>query len=99
VHEILDDWESALCYTAHSSQDNVGLQMELYDEVDVHRDGGVEGGRLKRDVIHYGLKVIFHPSLLHNLIEDLCSLFDLCYPLLSVTSHDDIYGLWKARNA
>jgi len=107
VHEILDDWESAfhvltwsaLRYTAHSSWDDVGSQMKPYDEVDVHRDGGVEGGRLKRDMIHHGLKVIFHPPPLHNLIEDLRSLFDLRYPPLSVTSHDDIYGLWKARNA
>ena len=83
VHQILDDRESAfhvltwsaLRYTAHSHQDDVGPQMKPYDEVDVHRDGGVEGGRLKRDMIQNGLKVIFHPPALHKLIDDLRILF------------------------
>ena len=107
VHQILDDRESAfhvltwsaLRYTAHSHQDDVGPQMKPYDEVDVHRDGGVEGGRLKRDMIQNGLKVIFHPPALHKLIDDLRALFDLRYPPLSVTSYDDVHCLWKARNA
>ncbi len=59
VHQILDDRESAfhvltwftLRYTAYSHQDDVGLQMKPYNEVDVHRNGGVEGGKLKRDMI------------------------------------------------
>ena len=107
VHQILDDQESAfhvltwsaLRYTAHSHQDDVGPQMKPYDEVDVHHDGGVEGGRLKRDMIQNSLKVIFHPPALHKLIDDLCALFDLHYPPLSVTSYDDVHCLWKARNA
>jgi len=45
--------------------------MKPYDEVDVHRDRGVEGGRLKRDMIQNGLKVIFHLPALHKLINDL----------------------------
>ena len=83
VHEILDDWESvfhvlmwsALCYTLHSHQDDVGLQMKPYDEVDVHRDGGVKGGRLKGYMIQNSLKVIFHLPTLHKLIDELCILF------------------------
>ena len=77
VHEILDDRESAfhvltwsaLRYTAHSSRDDVGSHMKPYDEVDVHRNGGVEGGRLKGYMIQNGLKVIFHPPELHELID------------------------------
>ena len=107
VHEILDDRESAfhvltwsaLRYTAHSSRDDVGSHMKPYDEVDVHRNGGVEGGRLKGYMIQNGLKVIFHPSVLHKLIDDLRALFDLRYPPLSVTLCDDIHCLWKAKNA
>jgi len=44
------------------------------------------------------LKVTFHPPALHELIDDLCALFDLCYPPLSVTLCDDIHCLWKAKN-
>ena len=83
VHEILDDRESvfyvlmwsALRYTLHSHQDDVGLQMKSYDEVDVHHDGGVEGGRLKGYMIQNSLKVIFHLPTLHKLINKLCILF------------------------
>ena len=79
VHGIIDDRESAfhlltwsaLRYTAHSHQDDVGPQMKPYDEVDVHRDGGVEGGRLKGYMIQDPLKVTFHPPALHELIDDL----------------------------
>ena len=106
VHQILDDWESAfhvltwsaLHYTAHSHQDDVGPQMKPYDEVDVHHNGGVEGGRLKRDMIQNGLKVIFHSPMLHKLIDDLHALFDLRYLPLLVTSYNDVHCLWKARN-
>ena len=70
---------SILHYTAHSYQDDVGPQMKPYDEVDVHRDGGVEGGRLKRDMIQNGLKVIFHTPVLHKLINNLCIFFQERY--------------------
>ena len=101
VHQILDDRESAfhvltwsaLRYTAHSHQDDVGPQMKPYDEVDVHRNGDVEEGKLKRDMIQETLQVIFHPPMLHKLIDNLCALFDLCYPPLSVTSYDNVHCL------
>jgi len=87
VHQILDDWESAfhvltwsvLCYTAHSHQDDVGPQIKPYNEVDVHHDGDVEGGKLKGYIIQNGLKVIFHPPALHKLINDLCIFFQEYY--------------------
>ena len=74
VHQILDDQESAfhvltwsaLRYTAHSHQDDVGPQMKPYDEMDVHCNGGVEGGKLKRDIIREPLQVIFHPPCFTN---------------------------------
>ena len=47
VYQILDDQEFALHYTAHSHQDDVRPQMKPYDEVDMHRNWGVEEGRLK----------------------------------------------------
>ena len=107
VHEILDDRESAfhvltwsaLRYTAHSSRDDVGPHMKPYDEAVAYQDGNVEGGSGKKNMIQNGLKVIFHPSVLHKLIDDLRALFDLRYPPLSVTLCDDIHCIWKARNA
>ena len=59
IHEILDDWKSVfyvltwsvLCYTTHSSRDDVGPYMKPYDEIDVYCNRCVEGGRLKRDMI------------------------------------------------
>ena len=106
MDQILDDRESAfhvltwsaLHYTPYSHQDDVGPQMKPYDEVDVHRDGGVEGGRLKGYMIQNGLKVIFHPLTLHKLIDDLRALFELHYLPLLVTSYNDVHCLWKARN-
>ena len=90
VHEILDDRESAfhvltwsaLRYTAHSSRDDVGSHMKPYDEVDVHRNGCVEGGRLKRDMIREPLQVIFHPLELHELIDELRRWFCERYRIL-----------------
>ena len=107
VHQILDDRESAfhvltwsaLRYTAHSHQDDVGPQMKPYDEVDVHRDGNVKGGFRKELMIRKPLEVTFYPPALHELIDDLRALFELRYPPLSVTSCDDVHCLWKARNA
>ena len=87
MHQILDDQESvfhvltwsALRYTAHSHQDNMGLQMKPYDEVDIHHDGGVEEGRLKEYMIQNGLKIIFYLPMLHKLINDLCIFFQEHY--------------------
>jgi len=83
VHEILDDRESAfhvltwsaLRYTAHSSRDDVGPHLIPYDEAIAYLNGAVKGGTGKRDMIQNGLKIIFHPPALHNLIEDLRILF------------------------
>ena len=83
VHQILDDRESAfhvltwsaLRYTAHSHQDDVGPQMKPYDEVDVHRDGNVKGGFRKELMIRKPLEVTFYPPALHELIDDLRILF------------------------
>ena len=87
VYQILDDQESAfhvltwsaLRYTTHSHQDDVGLQMKLYNEVDVHHDGGVEEGRLKGYMIQNSLKIIFHPPALHKLINGLHIFFQKHY--------------------
>ena len=67
--------------------------MKPYDKVDVHYNGSVEGGRLKRDIIQNGLKVIFHPPVLYKLINDLYALFGLHYLPLLVTSYDDVHCL------
>ena len=107
VHGILDDRESAfhvltwsaLRYTAHSSRDDVGPHMKPYDEAVAYRDGNVQGGSGKKNMIRDPLKVTFHPPALHELIDDLRALFDLRYPPLSVTLCDDIHCLWKAKNA
>ena len=107
VHGILDDRESAfhvltwsaLRYTAHSRHDNMGSLMDPYDEVKVDWYGNVEGGSGKKNMIRDPLKVTFHPPALHELIDDLRTLFDLRYPPLSVTLCDDIHCLWKAKNA
>jgi len=53
--------------------------MKPYNEVDVHCDGGVEGGRLKGYMIQNSLKVIFHPPALHKLINDLHIFFQKYY--------------------
>ena len=107
MHGILDDRESAfhvlmwsaLRYTAHSSRDDVGPHMKPYDEAVAYRDGNVQGGSGKKNMIWDPLKVTFHPPALHELIDDLRALFDLRYPPLSVTLCDDIHCLWKAKNA
>jgi len=59
MHEILDDQESvfhllmwsALHYTPHSSQDDVGPYMKPYDEMDVYCNGNVKGGFCKELMI------------------------------------------------
>ena len=99
VHQILDDRESALRYTAHSHQDDVEPQMKLYDKVDVHHDRNIKGGFHKELMIRKYLEVTFYPPALHELIDDLYTLFELHYLPLSVTSYDNIHCLWKARNA
>ena len=53
--------------------------MKPHNEVDVHRDGGVEGGRLKGYMIQNSLKVIFYPPMLHKLINDLHIFFQKHY--------------------
>jgi len=73
--------------------------MKLYNEAVTYQDKNVEGGSDKKNMIQNGLNVIFHLSILHKLINDLCVLFDLYYLLLSVTLYDDIHCIWKARNA
>jgi len=45
--------------------------MDPYDEAKVDWDGNVEGGSGKMNMIQSGLKVIFHPPALHQLIDDL----------------------------
>ena len=101
MHQILDNRESAfhvltwsvLRYTAHSYQDDVGLHLIPYDEAIAYLNEAVKGSTSKRDMIQNGLKVIFHPPMLHKLIDNLCALFELRYPPLSVTSYDDVHYL------
>ena len=79
MHQILDDRESAfhvltwsaLRYTAHSHQDDVGPQMKPYDEVDVYHDGNVKRGFYKELMIRKPLEVTFYPPALYNLIDEL----------------------------
>ena len=107
VHGILDDRESAfhvlmwsaLHYTAHSSRDDMGPHLKPYDEMDVYHNENVKGGSRKKNMIWDPLKVIFHPPVLHKLIDNLHALFDLHYLPLSVTLCNDIHCIWKARNA
>ena len=90
VHEILDDRESAfhvltwsaLRYTAHSSRDDVGPHLMPYDEAIAYRSGAVEGGTGKGYMIQNGLKVIFHPPELHELIDELRRWFCERYRIL-----------------
>ncbi len=42
---------SALHYTTHSYQDDVGLQMKPYDEVDVHCNGNVKGKGFHKELM------------------------------------------------
>ena len=101
VHQILDDQESAfhvltwsaLRYTAHSHQDDVGPQMKPYDEMDVYCNGNVKGGFRKELMIRKPLEVTFYPPALHELIDDLHALFELRYPPLSVTSYNNVHCL------
>jgi len=59
MHEILDDWKSvfhllmwsALYYTPHSSRNDVGPHMKLYDEMDVYCNGNVKRGFYKELMI------------------------------------------------
>ena len=107
VHGILDNRKSVfhvltwslLRYTAHSRHANMGLLMHPYDEAKVDWNGNVKGGDSKINMIREPLEVTFYPPALHELIDDLRTLFELRYPPLSVTSCDDVHCLWKARNA
>ena len=77
----------------------MGPHIKPYDEVVAYRDGNIQGGSGKKNMIWDPLKVTFHPPALHELIDDLRALFDLCYLPLLVTLYNDIHCLWKAKNA
>ena len=92
VYEILDNWESAfhllvwsaLCYTYHSSWDDVGIgpHIKLYDEMDVYCNGTVKGGTGERDMIQEHLRVTFYSPVLHELIDRLHGWFCKRYSIL-----------------
>ena len=89
-----------VCIALHSysSRDNVGPHIKPYDEVVAYQDGNIQGGSGKKNMIWDPLKVTFHPPALHEVIDDLRALFDLCYLPLLVTLCNDIHCLWKAKN-